>query len=418
MRILGGSTRFIVLSLSAMTVVGLTGRPVLAGQAGTAAPIAETDVGDLLRAIRNKPPPPPVDPDAPPRRMFVIAPVIGAKPDTGFLFGGAGNIANYLGDPKTTHISTSVFSATVSQHGQVLTSVRLSAFTRDDRWLIVGDNRFQWTSQDTFGLGTSSDDTDAINAQYDHFRVYETVYKRLRPNLFAGGGLLVSTRRNIRPEEGADATWDSAPNVVYSNTHGLPFDSSMSAGFSLTSRIDTRDSQIDARHGWFGNVTYESFLKGFFGGDSSWQEIDLDARTYRTLSANGRHRLAFWAMGNFVVAGTPPYYDLPATGMDTFGRSGRGYQEGRFRGEHLVYGEAEYRTTLMANGLLGMVAFLNATTISSHDTGENLFDSVAIGAGAGLRLLLNKRSRTALCADMGFGKQGSHGFYLAVQEAF
>jgi hypothetical protein len=72
----------------------------------------------------------------------------------------------------------------------------------------------------------------------------------------------------------------------------------------------------------------------------------------------------------------------------------------------------------MANGLLGMVAFLNATTVSSTDRGENLFESVAIGGGAGLRLLLNRRSRTNLCADLGFGKDGSRGFYLAVQEAF
>ena len=172
------------------------------------------------------------------------------------------------------------------------------------------------------------------------------------------------------------------------------------------------------RRGWYANAAYQTFFKGFFGGDSSWQEIDLDARTYRSLSKNGRHRLAGWVMGDFVVAGTPPYYDLPATGMDTFGRSGRGYQEGRFRGERLVYGEVEYRATITANGLLGLVAFLNATTVSSRDRGENLFESSAIGAGAGLRLLLNKQSRTNLCADLGFGKDGSRGFYLAVQEAF
>jgi len=83
-----------------------------------------------------------------------------------------------------------------------------------------------------------------------------------------------------------------------------------------------------------------------------------------------------------------------------------------------MYGEVEYRRTLMENGLLGMVAFLNATTVSSRDRDEHLFESVAIGGGAGLRLLLNKRSRTNLCADLGFGKNGSVGFYLAVQEAF
>src|SRR4051794_31886623 len=149
--VLARPTPFIVSA--AVLLIVLTARQAPAGQALSAAPLAETDVGDLVRAIRNKPPRPrPVDPDAPPDRMFVVAPIIGAKPDTGALFGVAGNIATYHGSPKTTHISTSVLSATVSQHGQTLASVRLTTFTRDDGWLIVGDNRFQWTSQDTFGL--------------------------------------------------------------------------------------------------------------------------------------------------------------------------------------------------------------------------------------------------------------------------
>jgi hypothetical protein len=410
--------KILSLIVAAAATGMLTSVSAYAGQASAAAPLAEVDVPDLIRAIRDKPPPPPPDPNAPPSRMFVIAPVIGSKPDTGVQIGGAGNVAQFLGDPRTTHISTSVFSATVSQHGQTLTSARLTVFTKDDRWLIVGDNRFQWTSQDTFGLGTSSTGNDAVNARYDFFRVYETAYRSLGNGLFAGAGLLISTRQNVRPAEGEEATWDSSPFSVYSQTHGLPADSSMSGGLSFSARRDNRDSQIDARRGMFLNADYRTFFKGFFGGDTSWQEVDVDARTYRSFDKAGRHRLAAWIMGNFVVAGTAPYYDLPATGMDTFGRSGRGYQEGRFRGEHLLYGEAEYRTTLMANGLLGMVAFLNATTVSSRDRGENLFESVAIGAGAGLRLLLNKRSRTNLCADLGFGKDGSHGFYLAVQEAF
>ena len=167
---------------------------------------------------------------------------------------------------------------------------------------------------------------------YDFFRVYDAAYRRIGERVFAGGGLLISAHRNVRPPEGSEATWDSSPGVVYSNAHNLPADSSMSGGFSLTARQDNRDSQIDARRGWYANAAYQTFVKGFFGGDSSWQEIDLDARTYRSLSRNGRHRLAGWVMGDFVVAGTPPDDDLPATGMDTFGRSGRGYQEGRFRG--------------------------------------------------------------------------------------
>jgi hypothetical protein len=104
--------------------------------------------------------------------------------------------------------------------------------------------------------------------------------------------------------------------------------------------------------------------------------------------------------------------------MDTYGRMGRGYAEGRLRGERLLYGEIEYRGTLMSNGLLGMVAFLNTTTLSNSQSGERLFDHFASAGGAGVRLLINKRSKTNLCLDIGFGQKGSNGVYLAVQEAF
>jgi hypothetical protein len=65
-----------------------------------------------------------------------------------------------------------------------------------------------------------------------------------------------------------------------------------------------------------------------------------------------------------------------------------------------------------------MVAFFNTTTISNRSQGESLFDHFAPGAGAGLRLLLNKRSKTNLAFDIGFGENGNRGVYLAVQEAF
>jgi hemolysin activation/secretion protein len=119
-----------------------------------------------------------------------------------------------------------------------------------------------------------------------------------------------------------------------------------------------------------------------------------------------------------VTGGVAPYLDLPATGMDTYGRSERGYPQGRFRGEKMLYGELEYRWTVTGNGLFGLVAFLNAQTLSNEESGEKLLDSYAPGAGFGFRLMLNKRSQTNLCFDIGWGKEGSRAVYFAVQEAF
>jgi hypothetical protein len=84
----------------------------------------------------------------------------------------------------------------------------------------------------------------------------------------------------------------------------------------------------------------------------------------------------------------------------------------------MLYGEVEYRWTITKNGLLGMVAFLNTETLSNEQTGEGLFDSFASAVGVGLRVLINKRSKTNLAVDFARGESGEHGIYLAVQEAF
>jgi outer membrane protein assembly factor BamA len=206
--------------------------------------------------------------------------------------------------------------------------------------------------------------------------------------------------------------------VTYSQAHGLPLDSQIAAGTSLDVLWDTRDSFINADRGWLAKASYRTLFDGFLGGDSSWQKLNLDVRTYVNVSRDRRHKLAFWAFADLVVGGVAPFFDLPSTGGDAYGRSARGYAEGQFRGERLAYGEVEYRGTLTRNGLLGMVAFLNTTTVTNLDNDERLFDSFATAGGAGLRLLINKRSKTNLCFDFGIGKQGSRGVYLAVQEVF
>jgi outer membrane protein assembly factor BamA len=390
-------------------------------QAAAPSPAAEEfDLVDLWRRIRHRELTPEQQAEAadPKARMRAIAPVIGYKPSSGAMIGVAGNMARFLGDPKTTRISSSVMSLTFSSKKQTSLTVRFGVFSPGDRWSLDGDNRLQWTSQDTFGLGTITSPDDKINMKFDYIRVYNTAYRKVYRNLHAGVGFHYSARTGIGPGKDAESAWADSPFVTYSERHGFPLDSQTSAGTSVNARIDTRDNGINPNRGWLAGVSYRPFFKGFLGGDSTWQELYLDTRTYRRLDARGRHKLAFWLWGDIVTGGIAPYMDLPATGMDTYGRSARGYAEGRLRGERLLYGEVEYRATLTDNGFLGMVVFLNTTTLANSETGERLFDNFAPGAGAGLRVRLNKRSKTNLCFDFGVGRQGSRGIYLAVQEAF
>ena len=388
-------------------------------QAAAQAPAAETmDVFDLVRKLRHK------EADAQAESwdyrepMIAFAPVIGAKPSAGVLFGAAGNVAFYRGDPSTTRISSLVTSLTFSTKKQTSLTNRFTMFARENRWRLDGDDRFQWTSLDTYALGTSADTRVGIVADFDFFRLHHTAYYRLRPALYAGAGLYFDNHTGVGPDEGEEPEWTESPYVTYSQANGLPLDSQIAAGTSLDVLWDNRDSFINADRGWLAKVSYRTLFDGFLGGDSSWQKVNLDVRTYVSLSSDRRHRIAFWGFADLVVGGVAPFFDLPSTAGDAYGRSARGYAEGQFRGERLAYGEIEYRGTLMRNGLLGMVAFLNTTTVTNLDNDERLFDSFATAGGAGLRLLINKRSKTNLCLDFGFGKQGSKGIYLAVQEVF
>jgi len=374
------------------------------------------DVTDLWHKWRPKSDP--ILPDGaqaePARRFMVLAPAIGARPTTGLTLGVNGNMAFFRGDPASTHISSAAGGIRVSQKQQVLSNVRFSIFTGDDRWFLQGDNRLNWTSLNTYELGSDAGTDNATNVKYTFARLYEMAYRSVRPGLFVGGGLNMNLRSNIRAGDSV-ASFGQSAYVAYDIAHGFPIDKQVSTGTSVGLLFDTRDNGINASHGWLASAAYRTFFKEL-GGDATGQELSLDVRTYRPLTRSGSHRVAFWLMSDLVIGGVAPYLDLPTTGGEV--RSGRGYAEGRYRGERLVYGEIEYRGTVTPNGLIGFVAFLNTSTVASTETGTTLFDSYAPAAGVGFRVLLNKRSRTNFATDWGWGKSGSRGFYLGIQEAF
>lgn len=82
----------------------------------------------------------------------------------------------------------------------------------------------------------------------------------------------------------------------------------------------------------------------------------------------------------------------------------------------MAYIEGEYRFRILNNGLLGGVVFANAQTFTEQSS--NSFETVAPGYGAGLRIKLNKFSRTNVALDYGFGSKGSGGLFVNLGEVF
>lgn len=188
---------------------------------------------------------------------------------------------------------------------------------------------------------------------------------------------------------------------------------------------DTRDSTISAYHGLFLSGSVRAYPKAL-GSSQDATSVQGEARTYLSLSREvPRNVLAFWLMGSGVTSGHLPYLALPSIGWDFANRTGRGYVQGRFRGDAELYGEVEWRYRITRDGLLGGTVFLNASTFSrpavnvpgfSQDR-ETLFATVRPAVGAGLRFMMNREARNTVTLDLAAG-QDSVAIYFGAGEAF
>ena len=152
------------------------------------------------------------------------------------------------------------------------------------------------------------------------------------------------------------------------------------------------------------------------GSDANWQSHLVEFRAYIPLPNSNQNILALWSHNWFTLGGTPPYLLLPSAGWDEFSNTGRGYIQGKFKSNNMIYQEAEYRFRVSANGLFSGVVFVNAESISDPVSGKN--EVISPGAGLGIRMKLNKFSRTNIAIDYAWGTQGSKGFFVNLGEVF
>jgi outer membrane protein assembly factor BamA len=314
-------------------------------------------------------------------------------------------------------------------------------FLEGDSWNLMGDWRYFITSQPTYGLGTGPQSAkpvgteieygdglftepipDAQMMEFNYFRFHETVLKRIQDTrFFVGLGYHLDIHSEFNDKL---LNLDTVPPVItshygYQTLTGISTESYTLSGISLNALLDSRDNAINPYSGRyaFANIRINP---SFLGSDKGSSILWLEYRDYIHLDKERpRHLIGFWTYGWFVTSGDVPYLDLPAVGWDQFGRSGRAYTQGRFRGLDLIYGEIEYRFPLQKNKeLLGAVIFVNGTTAGSREGGVGLFEYLDYGYGIGLRIMVNKKSRANLALDYARGKYGASGFYLGINEVF
>lgn len=315
----------------------------------------------------------------------------------------------YLGNRKTTYLSTVTFAPSTNFKGQFNIPFSANVWSAENAWNFPGQLRYSYIPQDTWGLGGNHANDQKIRINYSYIRLYASALKKIKPYLFAGAGYNLDYHINIRADDTAslpDFTGYKYGTAVNSN--------SISSGITLNLLFDTRVNSVNPLPGFYTNIIFRS-NPDFLTSGEGWYSLYADSRKYINLSDNGQNVLAFWTFIWTTLGNTAPYLNLPAIGWDAEQKSGRGIYSRRYMGNTLLYLETEYRKDITANGLLGFVVFANVNSVT--EPGTRRFAYLHPAAGAGMRIKFNKKSATNIGIDMGFSK-GYTGVYFSLGEAF
>lgn len=296
-----------------------------------------------------------------------------------------------------------------TQKKQAVAQLVSTLWLKKDEYNITTNWSYLKFPQLDFGLGSKSSLDLFDNLDYTYLKLYQSVLKKVAPNLYMGPGLNIDYHWNI-----SDTTTRNKPVNGFTQ-YGFAKNTT-SVGLVFTILYDTRKQAVNpVANSHYLNLMYRD-NRVALGSDQQWQSLLFDYRYYLPFPKNSKNILAFWTYNVVTLQGKPPYLDLPTSGSDTYGNTSRGYMQGRFRGDRFLSAESEYRFRITENGFLGGVVFANMQSLSAQPGAP--LQGFLPGYGAGLRIKLNKFSNTNIALDYGFGKGGSKGLFLNLGEVF
>jgi hypothetical protein len=335
------------------------------------------------------------------RIYFSILPVSTGVPGGGAAVFTSTTAGFYLGDRSTTYLSSISVTPYFNLKGRYGLPIRSNIWLNNNNWLIEGDTRFLVYPEYTWGLGGGQPQGDRILIDYNYIRFYQGVLKKITAYFFAGIGFNLDFYTDIENSD-SKLPADNVANFTHYPVGTLTDKNSYSSGPSAVLLYDSRKNDLNPIPGVYANLIYRYNAEAL-GTTEPWQSLYLDFRKYVTLTGSGpKNIMAFWVYYWTVLGTAAPYLELPTIGMDPYNRSGRGFEQNRYRGKRLIDLEIEYRRDFTRNGLLGFVLFSNLNSASQLQSNRFFYWNPA--AGAGLRVKFNKKSDTNICVDYGFSR--------------
>lgn len=360
------------------------------------------------------------------KHFFFVLPYLGFQPATGFSYGA---ISQYIfkGNNKNERFSEIYAIVKYSQKKQLLIDVVNNVYLKNNSILLNGDYRYYIFTQSNYGLGSdiipvgnNGDNFDLKQIEqpmnYNYLRLHQIVSFKIKPNLYLGGGIHFDGYSKINDKNLDLNNGITTYHFNYSINNNYDTHQYSVLGASLNTVYDSRNNPINANNGTYINFNFRV--------NPSINKIQMQSavlltefRHFISLSKSSQqHVLAFWLYGQYVTNGILPYLNLPAIGWDQRSRLGKGYTQGLFRGNNLMYFETEYRFPILCSELISGTVFSSIVTVS--DQGRlPLFHTVEPAFGVGLRVLLDKATKANIILNFAKGHK-SDGYYLNTDESF
>lgn len=335
------------------------------------------------------------------KATLTVYPTFASSPETGVEIGLSLLQLFYANSDTSNRLSELQAFTFFTFKGQYGLKLENAVYGDQDKWFFLGETKIQQFPLSYYGIGPNTPSSNPALVDAFQIQFKQRVLRKIKGNFFAGPEIDYQSLSGVR----FDQPTDGAAHPIPKGGDGTQ---NLGLGFGLV--YDSRHNVLNVRDGLFGEIAYLSNIKGF-ASDYGFGTTNVDLRSYHAISKN--NVLAWQIRGQF-VHGDAPFNQLALLGGD---RMMRGYYMGRFRDNHLIAAQAEYRILPFSfSKRLGAAAFVSAGAVAPK---MNQFQArnIHVAGGVGLRYLLFPKKDIYLRLDLAFTREGTN-LYIFNGEAF
>lgn len=331
---------------------------------------------------------------------FFLFPLLYYTPDTRIAAGLVG--VYYFNTGKSdslqkTRLSYAKLLGDYTQNKQLDFWTSWNIFTNQEKYLFKGEFRYRNFPDKYYGIGNSSSILNLEKYAYDLFKFKILAMQQVAPKFFVGLDYQYENEFNFRHQVGGE--------LEKSTITGYKGGIGSALGFVAT--YDTRDNVVNAYSGHI--LEFSSYINSsYLGGNFNYVNLNFEFGKYWELKKNNVLAVNVIMNSNF---GSVPFLDMAKVGGDGMIR---GYASNRFRDNHFMGAQVEYRFPLWWR--FGMVVFTGVGDVYNTPSDIKL-NTLKYTVGAGIRFAINSKERLNVRFDYGFGRK-SNAFYIMLTEAF